>query len=257
MTDKQFVMLSGLPRTGSTLLSAILSQNPKIHSEGNSGLCSLMWDMQTSFNTTVLEQIKANNRHLTQKIIISALPDLYYNNIESPIIIDKCRSWTFPENIDMIHNYITTDVKIIVMHRPIKEIIKSFVRLRIENKMEGDLISDLLIPGSEPVLRSFSGIINGNRKYKHIFLHINYEDLINDFDTTITKIYKFCNWEEFLHNKDKIELKHKEDDSVYGLKGFHDIRPSLSKLENPINLPKEVEYYCDMLDMMIKNTIEV
>ena len=41
-------MLSGLPRTGSTLLSAILYQNPKIHAEGNSGLCQLMWDLEVS-----------------------------------------------------------------------------------------------------------------------------------------------------------------------------------------------------------------
>jgi len=49
----QFVCLSGLPRSGSTLLSAILSQNPLIHAEGNSAVCQLMWDMQMScFNTS-------------------------------------------------------------------------------------------------------------------------------------------------------------------------------------------------------------
>ena len=32
----QFVCLAGMPRAGSTLLAAILSQNPQIHTEGNS-----------------------------------------------------------------------------------------------------------------------------------------------------------------------------------------------------------------------------
>ena len=42
MSFQQFVCLSGLPRTGSTLLSAILSQNPLIHAEGNSAVSPLM-----------------------------------------------------------------------------------------------------------------------------------------------------------------------------------------------------------------------
>ena len=32
----QFVCLAGMPRAGSTVLAAILSQNPQIHTEGNS-----------------------------------------------------------------------------------------------------------------------------------------------------------------------------------------------------------------------------
>ncbi len=42
---KNFYFISGLPRTGSTLLSSILYQNPLIHTEGNSALCQLMWDI--------------------------------------------------------------------------------------------------------------------------------------------------------------------------------------------------------------------
>lgn len=254
--NKQFVMLSGLPRTGSTLLSAILSQNPNIHAEGNSALCTLMWDLQVSFQGSALEQIKANNRERTQDSIISELPYLYYKDVTSNIILDKCRGWTFPENVEMIDRYISKDIKILVMHRSIKDIVKSFVRLRVENNITGDLLADLLTPGKGPILTSFSGILNGRKKYKDIFLDIYYNNLLDDFENTINRIYKFCNWEPFSHDPFNIEQKHKENDDFYGLKGFHDIRSKLSRRENIIILPKEVEHYCDMLDNMIKAAIE-
>ena len=47
MIDK-FIGLSGLPRSGATLLSAILDQNPEIHAEGSSAVCQLMWDVHKS-----------------------------------------------------------------------------------------------------------------------------------------------------------------------------------------------------------------
>jgi hypothetical protein len=62
---KKIIALSGLPRSGSTLLSSILSQNIDIHAEGNSAVCQLMWDMEVSCNTSGQEQIKANKREKT------------------------------------------------------------------------------------------------------------------------------------------------------------------------------------------------
>jgi len=70
----QFVCLSGLPRSGSTLLSAILSQNPLIHAEGNSAVCQIMWDTHTSCFTKANEQLRANNREQTIFDLVSQIP---------------------------------------------------------------------------------------------------------------------------------------------------------------------------------------
>ena len=68
--DKKFFFISGLPRTGSTLLSSILYQNPLIHAEGNSPLCQLMWDNYVSCLSNSQEQLRANNKlNFDQKII--------------------------------------------------------------------------------------------------------------------------------------------------------------------------------------------
>jgi hypothetical protein len=79
---KQFVCLSGLPRSGSTLLSAILSQNPKIHAEGNYAVCQFMWDIQYSYLTKAKEQMIANNRLLTVYDLDSSVPDIYYTPLK-------------------------------------------------------------------------------------------------------------------------------------------------------------------------------
>ena len=44
----EMVFLAGLPRTGSTVLSAVLSQNPDIYAGTNSPVCQLMIDADAS-----------------------------------------------------------------------------------------------------------------------------------------------------------------------------------------------------------------
>ena len=98
----KLMFISGLPRTDSTLLSAILSQNPALHAEGNSAVCQLMWDMQQSCKINAGEQILANDREQTAVDLVSAIPSIYYKNVSNKVVFDKCRSWTIPDNMDMI-----------------------------------------------------------------------------------------------------------------------------------------------------------
>ena len=124
--SKKFIGLSGLPRSGSTLLSSILSQNTNIHAEGNSALCQLMWDLQQSCRGLANEQLVVTNRLTTEKDVVSALPYQYYKDVKASIIIDKCRSWTHPLNVEMLYRYFDHKPKIIVLVRPILEIVRSF-----------------------------------------------------------------------------------------------------------------------------------
>lgn len=221
------VFLSGLPRTGSTLLSAILSQNPDIHSEGNSAVCQIMWDVHSSCEGSANEQLRANNRVNTQESLVSAVPAIYYKDIKATHIVDKCRSWTLSSNMEMIRRYITDDPKVIVMTRPIDEIVKSFVRLRKDNGWTGDLESDLLISGSEPIMRSLDGVKWAQENNKGEFLFVEYRDLVSNTQDVINNIYEFCGWDSFPHYFTGIENKFHEDDSVYSLIGQHDIRSEI------------------------------
>jgi sulfotransferase len=219
-----FVALSGLPRTGSTLLSAILSQNPEIHAEGNSAVCQLMWDMQQSCETSAAQQLQANNRQADQDALVAAIPAIYYRTAKAQHIVDKCRSWTLPDNMAMMRRYIRNDPKVIVMTRPLDEIVASFVRLRKVNGWENPE-AGLLDPMSEPIMRSQFGVDHARATNSGEFLFIEYADLVSDPQTVLNNIYSFCEWEPFAHNFTNIVNQHPEDDSVYGLAGMHEVRP--------------------------------
>lgn len=252
---EQFVCMSGLPRSGSTLLSAILCQNPKIHSEGNSAVCQLMWDMQQSLSKNCNEQITANKRENTTDELISIIPEIYYNNIEEneKIIIDKCRSWTIPDNINLLKKYVDKDIKIIVLERPVLNIVNSFQKLYTKNNKTIDITS-LLNPNSEPLMRSLNGLMHAKKNNEeNTFLFINYNDLTEKPEETIKKIYDFCNWDYFEHDFNNIQAKYLENDEVYGLKGFHDVHPTMKKSDEDIILLDDLRTKCIEIDNIVNN----
>lgn len=232
--SENIVFLSGLPRTGSTLLTSILSQNPDLHTEGNSALCQLMWDMQVSCQQT--EQM-LNKPGLSEKLI-SELPNMFYENATGSII-DKCRSWTLPANLELIDKYITKTPKIIVMTRPIIEIVESFVFIR---KMNGWVNPEqgLLDEGSEPIMRSLAGVNHAKQVDDGQFLFVEYQDLLNDTAVTLEKIYAFCGWKAFKHDLLNIENSHAEMDELLNLVGLHDIRRIISKREKKVEISKSL-----------------
>jgi sulfotransferase len=211
-SSKQLVFLSGLPRSGSTLLSSILSENPLIHAEGNSAVCQLMWDMSISCEVNSQEQLAANNRFDTQQQLVSEIPNIYYQKINRPIVIDKCRSWTLEANVLMIRKYICPDPKIIVLTRPIDEIDKVY------NSKE------LLSPGSEPIMRSLNGVDWAKKNNSGEFLFIEYSDLVSYTNEVIASIYSFCDWDDFQHDLSNIVNRFPENDDVYGMPGMHEVR---------------------------------
>lgn len=222
-----FVALSGLPRSGSTLLSAILSQNPEIHAEGNSAVCQLMWDMQQSCETTAREQLQANHRMADQDALVASIPAIYYRSVKAMHIVDKCRSWTLPANMQMLRRYINDDPKVVVLTRPLDEIVASFVRLREANGWTDDLEAGLLEPGSEPIMRSLDGVEIAKATNRGEFLFIEYAEIVSDTSGVLDSIYEFCGFDPFQHDLSNIVNLHPEDDSVYGLRGMHDVRPTI------------------------------
>lgn len=233
MVLKQFVALSGLPRTGSTLLSAILHQNPHIHAEGNSAVCQLMWDMLQSCEQNCVEQLLANNRFDTAYHLINQIPDVYYQNTSRTIVVDKCRSWTLAANQDLLRRFVTDTPKTIVLTRPIDEIVTSFALLYKRNGKKFDE-NVLLREDTEPLMRSLRGVEWAKQVNRGEFLFVEYQDLVDNTPTVLDDIYRFIGVERYEHDLTNIINTMPENDSVYGLIGMHDIRPTIGLKENAI-----------------------
>lgn len=247
--NRQFAIICGLPRTGSTLLINLLMQNPAIHGEGLSLLCELMW--QTHQVCDLNPPLFSNNKTTTKKDILSAMPHLYYKDVDKPIIIEKGRTWCHPANIKVWTENVNPDQKFVVLVRPVQDVVKSFAALRIKNNWQGDLYHDLIQPGSEPIYRAAEAIFYGKFQPQDNFLYIDYRDLIADPLKVLDLIYAFYGWEKFQHNVDHIEQVCREDDSFHGLDGMHDIREAISVRDNDIELPPEINAICDQLNQMV------
>jgi len=223
-----FVALSGLPRTGSTLLSAILSQNPEIHSEGHSAVCQLMWDAHVSCESGWAKKAIASSlRKDFQKDLVKAIPDVYYKNVTAKHIVDKSRSWTLPANVEMLRRYITDDPKIIVLVRPVEDIVQSFRDLRKRNGLSPGSEEEMWMPDTEPLTRPLAGVDYAKEHNSGEYLFVEFSDFMRDPKTTVSRIYDFCGWEKFEHWFTGIKKSHDEDESVWEIPNLHEVRETI------------------------------
>tara|TARA_R110002072_G_scaffold79724_1_gene183688 strand:- start:299 stop:1099 length:801 start_codon:yes stop_codon:yes gene_type:complete len=238
----KFVLLAGLPRTGSSLLSNVLAQNSKFYAEGNSGLCQLMWDTQQSCNYNCVEQLKANNKlDAVKKMLVGGLPDLYYQGVCDKVIFDKCRPWVLPNNMEMAQSYIAEDVKAIVMVRPIDEIVRSFAKLYFAIGRDDSIYKQLMDDNYDVIAGSFAATFAAASSKADNLLFISYENIIKDFTGVLDKIYNFIGEDRIIHDTSNIKQSIKEDTSVYETPKIHDIRSKISISNNDIILPAWVE----------------
>lgn len=258
-----------MPRSGSHLLSAILNQNPQIHSEGMSALCRILWDLNQSMNNPITQhELNFFNRNTInfKTSVNHSVVNSYYEGIENKIILDKNRSWTIQDNIDLVNNYLETSPKFIVMTRDTEEIVKSFVKLHLSNGYKQAEAEDIILNfdsgGTNPFMRPLAATVWAKAIANHgNFLFIDYKDLMNDIDYVINSIYDFIEIEYFYHNFNNIEMKYKERSHLVGLA---DVRKNISAQENNVVLSKraneKIEYINNILDLTKdpqKNIMEI
>ena len=144
----------------------------------------------------------------------------------------------------MLKKYIDSNIKIIILERPLLEVVNSFVKIYNKNNKIIE-IERLFDYNTEPIMRSLEGIINAKKNNKdNNFLFITYEELTTDTQTTLKKIYDFCNWTYFEHNLTNIVPKYKENDTVYNLNGFHTVHTEITKPDHNIILPLNIIQQC-------------
>lgn len=247
-SENQIVLLAGLPRTGSTLLTNILAQNPKFHVEGNSGLCQIMWDAKVSCEVNAREQLIASGRkEEIQKNVISGIVKSYYGGVQGKIIIDKCRPWVSLPNIQMAREHISHDVKAIVMLRPIDQVVASYARVHFANGGDNSVYDWLLSPSNHVLMNSYNSVMYAIESGAQNHLFLTYEELVGRTKQFFQKLYDFIEQDQFVHNINKIEQVITENDEENNMVGMHTIRPKLSLANNNVQLPPHVKARCDVL----------
>jgi sulfotransferase len=250
--DKTYHFLAGLPRSGNTLLSALLNQNPDIYSTPLSPLPTLLWNFANDADN--MEQVNRNvENKIRTEIFMSSFFDNYYKEIEKPVVIDREKAWGTPANLGVLKKHITPTPKIIFTVRDILEIIASFVKmdaqyLNNEAVNQGYFMSNYRSPKDlvcEHMMAPNSDISKGLLSLSSafypenagIFHIVEYNDLVINPEETMNKIYDFLELPHYEHNFSKIEKIETDNDEVLGLpKDLHEIRKSLSQSSTSLDI---------------------
>jgi sulfotransferase len=246
---KKFYFIAGLPRSGSTLISSILNQNDKVYSSANSPMAGMMFNLERSILAS--EQYNAFPKPNVMSETVLGVINGYYSDIDQNIVIDKSREWSNPEYFSVLKRNLQYQPKVILPVRSITDILASFISLVNKNPGKNNFIDSEIQARQEfnfyrPAndircdhLMRPKGLIDNclygiayamqpeNKKYFHF---IEYDDLVNNTKNEIDKIYDFLELDRFNHDYYNIKNNVKEDDSIYGLIGQHDVRSSISRI---------------------------
>ena len=86
-------LISGLPRSGSTLLCNLLNMNPKFHATATSPVIDVVNNMRSTFshNVTFKTHDRPSQFDNMRKGIKGFIDGFYY---DKEVVFDKCRGWT-------------------------------------------------------------------------------------------------------------------------------------------------------------------
>lgn len=230
--------LSGMPRSGSTLLGSILNQNPDVYVSPTSPLLDLLCLQNEALNR-VSQQYTFDVENQSASIY-TALPKAYYESIKKPHIIDKHRAWA--RNVMPAKLHISENPKVICTNRPVAEVVTSFIKLI--NKDPNNFIDSELKKKRKPINTNtramelwesyirdpWESLQIGLKNYKENLYFVQYDDLVQNPQDTINKIYDFLEINRYDHKFDSITNTCGEaKDTAWGLKDLHTIRGKLEK----------------------------
>lgn len=246
--NKTFYFMAGLPRSGSTLLSSILNQNPRFYSGPSSPVLGAMFAIEQNFLGNELYHGYPKPNQVRE--IIGSTIYHFYSDIQQPVVFDKNRAWT--ARVPYIEGYIGQEAKIIVPVRRVDEILTSILEMVHRNPyQEGqpriNFVDEQLVKVNIPindtnrcmyllgeggiVYESLNAILEGFSQGVRDKMHfVDYNDLVKNPENTMNKLYEFLGEDPYEHDFNSIYNINREDDlSTYGLSDMHEVRSELKK----------------------------
>ena len=220
-----FYFLSGLPRSGSTVLSSILNQHPQIHSTSTSGLIEILGSICNTWESSPTTVAQGSEKDEAYRMLRSVI-EAKYKDVKKPIILDKSRGWVNPQIMETMSKVLGREPKIIATVRTTADCAASFIRVAKPNDISEFLRSSPLI---QHLKSSYAELKNGYDVAPKNILFIDYDDLIQSPQEQMNKIHKFLDLEPFEYNFGDIDAKvvAEKDDAAWGIPNLHTISPRL------------------------------
>lgn len=233
---KTLHFLSGVPRSGSTVLAAILNQNSLTHVSITSGLVQALDTIANAwFKIRLLN--KTDPKHEKLAATMRGMIDAFYEDSDKPIMIDKSRVWPTPVIMQAMTTVLGRKPKIIATVRSIPDCAASFVRLAAPKDLDEFVQSGQLLTHLKS---SYVSLQQGYNYDPECFLFVEYEDLLANPKKEIQRIHEFLDLPPFDYDFDNIDAStvKEDDEELHGFSGLHDIKPKLERQHN--QSPKDV-----------------
>ena len=249
LATHRYHFISGLPRSGSTLLAAVLRQNPRFHSDMSSPVGGL-------FNS-LLNDMSAKNEgsmfidDAQRKRILHGLFDNFYADHDAEVVFDTNRMWCtkLPALKDLF-----PESKVIACVRSVSWIVDSIERLVRKNAFQPSSIFGYQAGGT--VYTRANGVagadglvgfafdalkeaVFGEEAPERLCL-LRYESLTANPKAAMSEIYQFLGEPAFEHDFENIAYDDRGFDKKAGTPGLHEVRKRIDTNQRKTILPPDL-----------------
>ena len=253
----KYHFISGLPRSGSTLLAAILRQNPGFRAGMTSPVGALVQG--------VLAQVSAGSevgvmvdRDMRRRLLRGLFDSYYADAPDGAVVFDTNRTWC--ARLGTVRD-LFPQAKVIACVRNVAWVMDSIERLyranpyentrlfgpnmgrsTVYSRLEGLAQHDQLVGFAWSALReAFYGADAG------AMLVVDYELLAQAPQKVIPLVYDFIGEPRFEHDYDRVEYDAPDFDLPLGLPGMHKVRPKVElQARRPVIPPDLFEKYAKL-----------
>lgn len=246
-TDRSIHFISGLPRSGSTLLSALLRQNPRFQAGISSPVCELFSGLLAGMS---LREGSRSITDLQRTRVLGGLLENFYGESERPVVFDSNRGWSAKLSTLRLVN---PRVKVICMVRNVAWILDSIESLLRRNALHASKLFDNAERAH--IYARCEALTSNNRlvgsawsSSKEAFysgdaahtLFIDYEHLAQSPRAVMSLIYQFLEEESFDHDFGGVQFSEAEFDGELATPDLHTVRPEVSFIARRTVLPPDL-----------------
>ena len=251
---KSYYFISGLPRSGSTLISSILNQNPDFCSNISSPIRKLAGN---SIDLITNSEHNLNFTEEQRKNLMYGIFDGYYKNIKKPVIFDNSCFWSRKTAfLKELFPY----TKILCPVRDIVSILNSFETIFSKNPFYTNTIipnnnnvfarCDNLVEFDNGIVASpWIGLKEGYFLNPDMIKFIEYENLCQNPEQTMRSIYEFLEKPYYQHDFDNLQYSNELFDRQLNLKDLHTVRKKVEYNPPRCILPQEIVWKYSEMNM--------
>jgi len=241
--------ISGLPRSGSTLLAALLRQNPRIDAEMSSPVGGIFLAMQVALSRQN-EAAMFFDDEKKRQLLAGIFTNFYHAVHPTKLVIDTNRLWC--AKLPVLAR-LFPEAKVICCVRDVPWVIDSIERLVRRNAFDlsglfGFTANGTVFSRANQLAMSDGMVGFALDALKEAFygeqagrlLVVDYEALTRAPHRTLSRIYAFLGEAPFSHDFNNVLYSAREFDAAMGTPGLHDVGRKVQWRERASVLPPEL-----------------